>query len=177
MPGIKQDLAGKTFGFLTVIGDDGRNKHMNVNWLCQCECGKTTLATTTAIKSGKKISCGCRQYRSGKDTYNWTGYGEIPGSYLYQIRNGATVRGLLFEVTGEYLWALFLEQDRKCLLSGVSIEFGKNITASLDRSDNTKGYTKANVQWVHKHINLMKNHFPLDYFISMCKLVSAKHTA
>lgn len=45
-------------------------------------------------------------------------------------------------------------------------------TASLDRKDNTRGYTLNNVQWVHKDVNIMKNTFDRDYFVSMCRRVA-----
>lgn len=45
---------------------------------------------------------------------------------------------------------------------------------SLDRIDSKKGYVVGNVQWVHKDINRMKNTFPQDYFIQVCKQIAAK---
>jgi len=53
-----------------------------------------------------------------------------------------------------------------CALSGVKLDEN---TWSPDRIDSKKGYTKENLQFVHKDINLMKNKFPEDYFIEMCK--------
>mgnify|MGYP003351787189 CR=1 FL=1 len=70
----------------------------------------------------------------------------------------------------EYLNDLFIEQQGKCKLSGIEISLpkkwnDKNYTASLDRIDSDKGYEKGNVQWVHKHINVMKNIFPQELFL------------
>jgi hypothetical protein len=48
-------------------------------------------------------------------------------------------------------------------------------TASLDRIDNNKGYTKDNIQWLHKNINLMKHCFDQKYFIELCNLISEKN--
>jgi len=45
-------------------------------------------------------------------------------------------------------------------------------TASLDRIDSSKGYVKGNLQWVHKDINMMKNHYNQKYFIEICKKVA-----
>jgi hypothetical protein len=44
-------------------------------------------------------------------------------------------------------------------------------TASLDRKDSSKGYTKDNVQWIHKTINFMKGQMSDQEFVSWCKLV------
>ena len=45
-------------------------------------------------------------------------------------------------------------------------------TASLDRIDSTKGYSKDNIQWVHKDINCMKMDFSQQYFIDLCVKVA-----
>ena len=45
-------------------------------------------------------------------------------------------------------------------------------TASLDRIDNSKGYLKGNVQWVHKDVNMAKGTMKNDSFIAMCKTIA-----
>lgn len=57
----KAELTGKTFERLTVIKEDGRNKHSHVMWLCKCECGNETRASTNSLNRGKTRSCGCLQ--------------------------------------------------------------------------------------------------------------------
>jgi len=54
----KLELAGKVFGRLTAIKEDGRNGN-NFIWLCQCECGKETHAKASSLKRGLTRSCGC----------------------------------------------------------------------------------------------------------------------
>lgn len=44
--------------------------------------------------------------------------------------------------------------------------------ASLDRKDSSVGYTKNNIQWVHKAINRLKTDFNQKKFIELCHLVS-----
>jgi hypothetical protein len=109
----------------------------------------------------------------------WKGYGEISGNYWDGLRRGANgSKGrspIDFDITIEYVWELFLLQERKCALSGLDIWFkhtttqGTSNTASLDRIDSSKGYITGNVQWVHKDVNKMKNSFDQDYFIRLCK--------
>jgi hypothetical protein len=58
------DLTGQTFGRLTIIKrvekPDNR-KGRDIYWLCGCNCGsgKKITVTTSAIKSGNTLSCGC----------------------------------------------------------------------------------------------------------------------
>jgi hypothetical protein len=44
-------------------------------------------------------------------------------------------------------------------------------TASLDRINSKKGYTKDNVQWVHKWINFMKQDLDEEEFITFCEAI------
>ena len=56
---IKNDLTGKTFGRLTVIGYVGRNQFDHFLWLCRCECGGEKVATTSSLNNGRTVACGC----------------------------------------------------------------------------------------------------------------------
>lgn len=64
------DLAGKTFGRLTVLERIYPNTPANkVRWRCECSCGNFTIAVAGAIKGGHTVSCGCAQ----KDAVRHTG--------------------------------------------------------------------------------------------------------
>lgn len=58
-----ENLAGKRFGLLVVIGEAGR-KNRKVKWNCICDCGNTSIALGTSLIVGGKHSCGC--LRTGK---------------------------------------------------------------------------------------------------------------
>lgn len=53
-----KSLVGEKFSRLTVLGSAGR-KRSDALWLCLCECGEETTATTGALRSSHKQSCGC----------------------------------------------------------------------------------------------------------------------
>lgn len=56
------DLTGQKFGRLTVIERDGKTvRGEHARWLCQCECGKTTITLGRNLREGKTKSCGCIQ--------------------------------------------------------------------------------------------------------------------
>jgi hypothetical protein len=121
---------------------------------------------------------------SEKQLKNWNEkscpYYEIPRNYWYQMLNSAKLRNLTFELTIEYLYDLFLKQNRKCKISGIDIKFRKLgepkdfTTASLDRIDSSKPYIENNVQWLHKRVNVMKSNLSDEEFINICKTI-AKH--
>lgn len=71
MPRKREDLTGKRFGKLTVIGYAGykRKGGQNVSqWNCQCECGNTCIAEGYLLRSGRKKSCGCLRVLQDKLT-------------------------------------------------------------------------------------------------------------
>jgi len=37
-------------------------------WICECECGNTTLASSADLRSGHKKSCGCLQKEAAAKT-------------------------------------------------------------------------------------------------------------
>lgn len=57
-----EDLTGRKIGRLTVIREAGKDKYGLVLWLCKCDCGNKTIASTSALKAGRHISCGCARY-------------------------------------------------------------------------------------------------------------------
>ena len=53
-------LVGKKFGKLTVLKNLHKTaKDRSRTWECQCECGNICQASTQALTSGHKQSCGC----------------------------------------------------------------------------------------------------------------------
>jgi hypothetical protein len=176
------DLSGKTFDKLKVLKPVETDRNGHKRYLCECTCGKQKNVLAGHLQTGKIRSCGCLLKRRGADHPNFNGYGEIHLSFYSAIKNSATQKNksgrqeLTFDVSIEYLWELFLLQERKCNLSGIEIEFGEtNVgakTASLDRIDSSKGYVEGNVQWVHKDVNLMKRTYEQDYFIDLCSKIA-----
>ena len=57
------NAVGKKFGMLTVLerADNkiSPNGNKRTRWLCQCECGNTTVVMWDNLKSGHTTSCGC----------------------------------------------------------------------------------------------------------------------
>lgn len=60
MKQVKNDLTGKRFGRLTVIGVDD-NQSRKTYYICKCDCGNIKTIRADALVAGKTISCGCRK--------------------------------------------------------------------------------------------------------------------
>ena len=141
----------------------------------RCHCGKYFKTIRKNILSGSFKSCGCS--RQSSHNVRWLGAGEMSGTYWKNLKENSNRRGLPFTITKEEVWSKFLEQDRKCALSGETIVMYRpdgtsTQTASLDRINSSLGYISGNIQWVHKHINKLKGRFSDDEFIKWCIRVS-----
>jgi len=170
------NLCGQKFGKLLVVEQDKNptRKSREAFWSCVCDCGKTHIVRGNSLKRGSTTECiSCSNPKLG--------FKELPQCFWGQVKAGAIKRGLEFTITIEEAWGLFIKQDKKCSLSGLSIGFaktrrehmvGRKTTASLDRIDNNKGYIIDNVQWVHKDVNMMKHCHNQEYFLNMCKLIT-----
>lgn len=173
------DLTGQVFGRLQVIERAPTAPSGGTMWFCrEIDTGivKPVYATHLMRGKTKSFSFGASK---GSNHHQWSGCGDISGNYWNSVTRKAASRQLPLEVTLEYVWNLFLAQDRKCALSGVSLYFGETgqcpYTASLDRIDSSKGYIVGNVQWVHKHVNLMKNRLEETEFFDFCRKIAARH--
>lgn len=73
MPDINQNLIGKQFGHLTVIAkSDKRGTQHEYMWVCQCDCGKRVLETTSSLNSEQAISCGHVRREKSKENLKFT---------------------------------------------------------------------------------------------------------
>lgn len=174
------------FGRLTIIAKRKEARLGNPDQLvcdCLCDCGnKVTYRHEylNAFKNTRIFSCGCynNMEKKGNTSKNWRGIEELSGSYFAAIKSGARMRKIEFHITIQDAWDQFVKQDKKCSLSNIPLVLleskrKENIeqTASLDRIDSTKPYTKDNIQWVHKDINRMKNNYQEIDFLNYIKLI------
>lgn len=158
---------------LTPVGERQNNK---IIFQCKClECDELREISDVNFKQNDKLQCS-KKYRPS----NWTGHELISGSYWHRVQSQAASRNIEFDYTIEDAWGLYEIQNKKCAYSGVNITFSKQKsgnTASFDRIDNSKGYIKGNVQWVHKDVNMMKRNLSEEYFLQICENIVRKKSS
>lgn len=137
------DLTGQVFGRLTAIRlAEGVKKR---SWVCRCECGTVTVCYTKLLTKGLKRSCGClrsellavRNATHGMaKTYTYTKW----QSMWRRVRDTSGKNSCYVGVTVCDTWKDFANfyRDMGPCTKG----------ESLDRIDNTKGYSKDNCRWV-----------------------------
>jgi Probable Zinc-ribbon domain len=169
--------------------DYTRSSHHKSWWQCS-DCSHEWQATICNRTQNDSKCPQCRKLNTrGNKNVAWKGHGEISGAQWHNIqREASQVRrnrrytkprpAIDFTITIEYIWDLFLNQDRKCALSGEPLTMWGKIdgkytgTASLDRIDSSKGYVPGNVQWIDKKIQHVKTKLPDEEFITLCEKVA-----
>lgn len=125
------------------------------------------------LKSNKEIL----SERRGNKSPLWAGFKSIPRVFFTANKNSAATRSIDFNIKIEDIYNLYIEQNKKCKLSNIDLDFGsrkiKNSkrNASIDRIDSAIGYTINNIQLVDSRVNIMKKDFTLDHFFYLCNLV------
>ena len=105
------DLVGKKFGRLTVIKQVPAPAHVKRQkqrwWLCQCDCGNTTIVETSRINNGYVKSCGClAKEMAAKRLKKYNRY-ELDGEYgIGYTSNGYPFYFDLsdYDLIKEYCW-------------------------------------------------------------------------
>lgn len=162
---------GDTYKDWTVINGP-IYKNQTAYYTVRCRCGNEIDLLPSAIvnpkayfrcnKCARKINQEIRMKKNGK-------IGDLQLQQYTHIKSRANKRELDFNVSMEYLWNLYIAQDKKCAITGDKIESIKD--ASLDRIDSTIGYIEGNVQWVTKQANLSKHVMTMPELIKFCKKV------
>lgn len=139
-------------------------------WVSHCpKCGTEQAYTRPDhAKSSERQGWLCR---SCSNSSNNLSVG--PEKRLYnKFRKSANNRGIRWGISFDEFTSSF---SGKCALTGwdLSMDYGK-CTASFDRIDSSKSYEIGNTQWVHTMVNMCKNKYSQEAFISMCKAVSGK---
>ena len=157
----------------------GRSMLLHFYWAECKRCGRVVSVRKQYLLGNRNQSCGCITLVSGEAHRDWQGVGELSKAQFSEYAHSAAKRNLEFSVTIEYLWSLFLDQNRLCSLTGLPLVMGRKKSnkgalrsnASLDRIENGLGYVIGNVRWVTIDVNLIKRTLTDEQLIYYCKLI------
>lgn len=104
------------------------------------------------------------------------------GRAVQNARNRAKKKEIPFELTKEYIVALFEEQDGKCFYSDVKLNIVKKnkdrthdpFKMSLDCVVPDLGYVKGNVVWCAYCVNALKLKMSKEDMIEVCRHIVKK---
>lgn len=147
----KHDLIGQKIGRLTVLSLSHYDSENEIHWVCLCSCGTLSYPKTYHLRDGQTTSCGCLHYER-ITTHGMTGtrlftlynamlarcHNPRSKNYAYYGARGIKVCPKWCDAQIFFRWAL-------------SNGYDDNLT--IDRIDNSKGYTPENCRWVTAKVN------------------------
>ena len=95
---------------------------------------------------------------------------------LLSAKSRAKSKNIEFDLDIEFLENIIKKQENKCYYSGIELQFKRlgPYTASIDRLNSSKGYTKDNITFVIGAVNTMKNDLSEEEFFKIIKSVYKK---
>lgn len=155
---------------ITFIKEENKIYISNTQCKFMCFCGKIFEAKLIKVVSNHTKSCGCLRGRK----FQGTEY--ICKDFFGRLVRGAKQRNIKVNISIEDIENKLIEQNFKCALTNRDLIYGKKpiseYTMSVDRIDSSKGYTKDNIQILHKEVNFCKQSLSQEEFIKLCKEVT-----
>lgn len=148
------DLTGHKYNRLTVIRQLPTEKYGVLRWLCRCDCGNTVETITSYLRHNEVKSCGCLReevIRRSKNkthghtvnrehrTKTYTAWRSMKQRCLYKkdiSYPNYGGKGVTIDSSWINSFETFLLDMGECPPNG-----------SLDRIDNSKGYSRSNCRW------------------------------
>jgi hypothetical protein len=163
------DMIGKESGYLKVIKYAGKDKWRGAHWLCQCKCGNECKIKGSEIRSGSRVSCGCK----AEARIDEVGVNRIYSNY----KRKAGLRKIEFDLSKDDFKKLIKSNCTYCgtephnILKRQKSRKLQILYNGIDRVDSSKSYTISNCVPCCRYCNQSKSDLSLDQWKEYLKRV------
>jgi hypothetical protein len=141
--GRARNIAGQKFGRLTAIGIVEKPFGRSAKWLCLCDCGNSTTIQLSTLGRGYESSCGCAVESKVKNRRLY----RIWAGMKRRCNNPAELNYERYGARGISVCEEWNSSDGFLPFQEWALSNGYEDGLTIDRIENSLGYSPANCQW------------------------------